>query len=556
MPHAETKPEPERETSYVWDLPSDRLDWQANAANVLGVIAPDAIATGEKFAARIVPEHQALWRSSVLGARASVEAAHGIAYHVQIAIETDGESADGLVWMDVSGRWWPDATGRPTHATGVLRRVDARFLEDRHLLGFVPDDETREGLHRTRLFEALGVYLTRAQRAGGSCGLFMMSANGLDAINARLGPDVGDEFISAIGRLIKTEIGETGVVVRYASNVFAAVLDRCDGLALTATAERIISRVERGPIVTPAGPLKAAIAIGAVALPEHVETSAEGVACARAALERAKRAQRSICAVHNPKDDTPQCRDKTVTGEVIAALEEHRLLLALQPIVKTADGQTAGYEALLRLRKTDGALITAADFLEEAEELGLAPLLDRRALELALALLKTHPRLKLCLNVSCLTAGDRNWLATLHAEAARDPGLPSRLTVEITETAMIHDLETVRTFVDRLHATGCKIAIDDFGTGYTSFRHLKTLPIDMLKIDGLFMKNLPDDTHGRVIVKSMIDMAKGLGIETVAEWVSDGETAAFLTEAGATYLQGFLYGNPETAEKLAREGRL
>ena len=200
--------------------------------------------------------------------------------------------------------------------------------------------------------------------------------------------------------------------------------------------------------------------------------------------------------------------------------------------------------------------MAAADFIEEAEEFGLAPLLDRRALELALGLLKANPRLKLCLNVSCRTAGDRTWLAALHAETARDPGLPSRLTVEITETAMIHDLANVRAFVKELRSSGCRIAIDDFGTGYTSFRHLKTLPVDMLKIDGLFMKDLPNDAHGRVIVKSMIDMAKGLGIETVAEWVSDRETAAFLTDVGATYLQGFLYGNPETAENLAREGLL
>ena len=556
MPHAHTTPELPQETSYVWDLPSDRLDWQANAASVIGVALPETIATGEKFAARIVPEHQAVWRSSVLGARASVEAAHGIAYHVQVAIETDHEGADGLVWMDVSGRWWPDANGRPTHATGVLRRIDAGYLEDCHLLGFVPDNRTREGLNRTRLFEALGVYLKRTNRTGRPCGLLMISANGLDAINTRLGPDIGDEFISAVGRLIKTEIADTGVVVRYASNVFAVVLDACGDPTIAATGERLIAHVEGAPIITSAGPLKAAIAIGAVTLPEQAETSAEGIAHARAALERAKRAQRSMCVIHAATNTTSPHRDKAVTGEVMAALEEHRLLLALQPIVKAANGQTAGYEALLRLRTTDGTLIAAADFVEEAEELGLAPMLDRRALELALNLLAAHPHLKLCLNVSSFTAGDRSWVAALRAEAARDPSLTSRLTVEITETAMIHDLEAVSAFVHELRAAGCKIAIDDFGTGYTSFRHLKTLPVDMLKIDGLFMKDLPNDAHGRVIVGSMIEMAKGLGIETVAEWVSDEETAAVLTAAGATYLQGFLYGNPEPAEHLARNGLL
>ena len=555
MPHPDTTPEPSRETAYVWDLSSDRIDWQANAASVLGVATSDAIATGEKFAARIAPEHVAIWRSSILGARAPADAPHGIAYRVQIAIDTGDDDA-GRIWMDVSGRWWPDANGRPTRATGVLRRIDAHYLEDRHQLGFVADDRTREGLNRTRLFEVLGACLKRAHVTGHPCALLMISASGLDAINARLGTDVGDEVISAVGRLLREQLGESDVIVRYASNAFAVVLHECDGPALAAAGERLIAHVERARIETSPGPLKAAIAIGAVALPEHAGTSAEAVAHARAALERAKRAQRSACVIHTAGDTSPQQRESTVTGEVIAALEEHRLLLALQPIVAAATGQTACYEALLRLRKIDGTLVAAADFVEEAEQLGLAPLLDKRALDLALELLKTHPRLRLCLNVSCLTAGDRNWIAALRAEAAQHSDLPSRLTVEITETAMIHDLATVRTFVEELRAAGCKIAIDDFGTGYTSFRHLKTLPVDMLKIDGLFMKDLPNDAHGRVIVGSMIDMAKGLGIATVAEWVSDSETAAFLTAAGATYLQGFLYGNAEPSDDLARQGVL
>lgn len=556
MPHADTTPKPPWETSYVWDLSSDRLDWQADAASVLGVATPDAIATGEKFAAHIAPEHQAAWRSAVLGARASTEAPHGIVYRLQLALETGDGSAAERTWLDVSGRWWPGADGRPSRAIGVARRIDTRYVEDRHLLDFVPDDPPREVLNRTRLFEALGVHLKRTDRAGRPCGLLMISANGLDAINIRLSPDVGDEFISAIGRLIKDGLGETDLIVRYASNAFAVVLDECDGTHLAAAGARLIARVEAARIETSSGPLKATIAIGAVALPGHAETAAEAISRARAALEQAKRAQRSACVIHSGGDANPKQGGKTGTGEILTALDENRLLLALQPIVDAATERTAFYEALLRLRRRDGTLVAAADFLEEAEELGLAPLLDRRALELALALLVAHPRLRLSLNISSLTIGNKDWIATLRAEAARLPGLAPRLTVEITETAMIHDLDAVRAFMEELRSCGCKIAIDDFGAGYTSFRHLTSLPVDMLKIDGSFMKDLPNDVRGRVIVGSMIEMAKGLEIETVAEWVSDREAAAVLTAAGATYLQGFLYRDPTPAEDLARQGLL
>ncbi|MGE0023480.1 MAG: EAL domain-containing protein, partial [Hyphomicrobium sp.] len=134
--------------------------------------------------------------------------------------------------------------------------------------------------------------------------------------------------------------------------------------------------------------------------------------------------------------------------------------------------------------------------------------------------------------------------------------IADRLTVEMTETAMIHDFDAAKAFFDLLREIGCKIAIDDFGAGYTSFRHLKSLNVDMLKIDGALVENLKDDSRGRALVKSMIEMAGALGLETVAEWVGDEEAAAFLEAAGVTYLQGYLFGEPVPAEELARAGVL
>ena len=248
--------------------------------------------------------------------------------------------------------------------------------------------------------------------------------------------------------------------------------------------------------------------------------------------------------------------EEPVPGAVIAALEENRLLLLLQPVVGAASGKPVFYEALLRLRRSDGTLVAAADFVEEAEKAGLAHLVDQRTLELAVPLLARHPGLKLSLNISSLTAAGPDWIAALTALAGDDPDLPRRLIVEITETAMIHDLDRVAAFIDLLRALGCRVAIDDFGAGYTSFRHLRTLKVDILKIDGQFVTGLPDDHKDRVLVKTMIGMAEGLGLETVAEWVADEESAAFLRAAGATYLQGFLYGAPAPAEDLARQGLL
>ncbi len=545
-----------RETAYVWDIASDRLEWQPGASTVLGISNLSAIATGEAFAARILPEHQAAWRSAVLGRRTTAGSApHGIPYRVQFALESGEPNAAAPIWLEDRGRWWPGPDGRPSHASGVLLRIDARYLESRRL-HLPPGDDTRETLNRTRLFEAIGARAKRTERTARASGLLMIAVNGLDAINTRLGPDLGDEVIAAVGRLVEAGLAETDAIVRYASNTFAVVVDGCAPDDLSAAAERLIARVEAATVETSAGALKASISVGAAALPDMPDTAAATIAQARNALERAKRAQGARYVVHSGKEMSPPPCERSMTGEVMSAIEENRLILALQPIVDARSAQTVFYEGLLRLKRRDGTLVAAADFIEEAEQLGLAKLLDRRALELALALLAAHPGLKLCLNVSSLTSGDKDWIATLEASAATHADLAARLMVEITETAMIHDLEGVRAFVELLRNVGCRIAIDDFGTGYTSFRHLKTLPVDMLKIDGIFMQDLPHDHQGRVIVSAMIEMAKGLGLETVAEWVSDRETAEFLAAAGATYLQGFLFAEPRPAEDFERNGEL
>ncbi len=248
--------------------------------------------------------------------------------------------------------------------------------------------------------------------------------------------------------------------------------------------------------------------------------------------------------------------DQNASSVVISALENDRLALALQPIVFAQTGALASYEALLRLRRSDGTVISAGDLIVSAEKVGLAPLLDRRSLELASRILIKHPKLRMSLNASSLTAHDDNWMAALRKLIRANPGLAERLTVEITETAMIHDFARVAAFVDAIRDLGCKAAIDDFGAGYTSFRHLKTLKIDILKIDGAFVTDLPNDHQSRVIAKTMLDMARALGLETVAEWVGNEEAATFLKEAGATYLQGYLYGEPTLVEHLEQAGRI
>jgi EAL domain-containing protein (putative c-di-GMP-specific phosphodiesterase class I) len=221
--------------------------------------------------------------------------------------------------------------------------------------------------------------------------------------------------------------------------------------------------------------------------------------------------------------------------------------------VSAKTDKPAIYECLLRMAKPDGTVVSAGEFIPVAEQLGLSRLVDKRTLELSIDLLKKHPSLTLSVNVSSLTASDHEWVVALHRLTGGRREITRRLIVEITETAAIHDLDQTIAFVDTLKELGCSVAIDDFGAGYTSFKNLKLLNVDMVKIDGAFVKDLKSDTSDQVFIKTMIELANTFKMETVAEWVGDTEAATILKDAGITYLQGFLYGMPLTPDELEQE---
>ena len=223
---------------------------------------------------------------------------------------------------------------------------------------------------------------------------------------------------------------------------------------------------------------------------------------------------------------------------------EGRVILAYQPIVDATTHEVDHYECLLRLRRRDGQIATAGQFVPLVEQSGLMRLVDRRALELAVEELCGHPRVHLAVNISGHTAADRGWLRMLTAMVRGMPELAERLTVEITETVALQDIEDTARFVAKLRDLGCRVALDDFGAGYTSFRNLKALDVDCVKIDGSFVKGLSDNIDNQLFVRTLLGLAEGLGLKTVAECVETAADAALLARRGVRYLQGWHFGKP------------
>ena len=230
------------------------------------------------------------------------------------------------------------------------------------------------------------------------------------------------------------------------------------------------------------------------------------------------------------------------------------MLLALQPVIHAKTRKVAFHEALLRLRRADGLLLLPDALVPTAERDGLIPLLDRRVIDLAFWQLTADRRMALAINASITSLNDAHWLDHLRASCKLRPDAARRLTVEITETCAIADIEATRIVLAAIKPLGVKIAIDDFGSGHSSFRALRQLPIDYLKIDGAFAQNLAHSVDDRFFIRTLIDLARNLQIPTVAEWVEDEATARILTDWGVEYLQGHLFGRAELAPevKLAR----
>jgi len=228
------------------------------------------------------------------------------------------------------------------------------------------------------------------------------------------------------------------------------------------------------------------------------------------------------------------------------AIQDNRLRLAFQPIVASATGEIAHYEALLRIVGEDGTLSSVGALIPIAERMGLISVIDELVLEMVAEEVKRSPSISLAFNVSNMTTGNHSWLKRFHDLLDNAPEAASRLTVEITETAIHRDLNKTANFVASIQAVGAQVALDDFGSGYTSFRQLKTLSLDIVKIDGAFIRDIADSSDNRFFVKTLLEFTQGFGLKTVAEFVENGEIAKILMDLGVTYMQGYYFGRPET----------
>jgi diguanylate cyclase (GGDEF)-like protein len=374
----------------------------------------------------------------------------------------------------------------------------------------------------------------------------VVNIDNLGMLNEAYGYDVADEVIVSIARRVGSAAGPDDHLARLGGNQFGLLMEDDGGRRMEAAAHRILEQVRASVIETLAGPLAVSVSVGGVDLPGSARNFDAALARAEEALEQAKRGGRDrfVAFRHSPERVALRRRTLATGDRVLAALKDRRLKLAVQPIVEARNGEVVMYECLLRMLDDSGEAIPAASFMPVVEKLGLIRQVDRRSLELAIDELEANDEIKLAVNVSGMTATDPSARANLLALVKDHARVAPRLVFEITETVAMGDIHESAQFAKSFRDLGCGVALDDFGAGYTSFRHLKQLAIDIVKIDGQFVKDVATSADNQLFVRTLMSLARGFGLKAVAECVETVADAEELERYDVDYLQGYLFGRP------------
>ncbi len=438
---------------------------------------------------------------------------------------------------------------------GALARAEKTEAELRYLA----DHDSLTGLLDRRRFRAeLDQYVSFSARYGGQGAVMIIDIDGLKVINDSLGHHAGDNLIRHIAAIMRERVRGTDIVARLSGDEFAVLMPQTDTAGALQLGEDLRAQVAESA----AAGLEiegATISVGITMFGGERGIGAEAVlVAADQAMYRAKEGGRNQIALFEDPEEPrrQQRRRQTTSARIRDALTQDRLSLHTQPIRSLASGGIERYELLLRMTGENGELLPAASFIEAAERSGMVQELDRWVVVQALELLAQRERggepVSLHVNLSGASVADLSVLEFIERRLDEGEADPSRCTFEITETPRgHHDYEAAAGFADRITEFGCQVAIDDYGAGFGPFHYLKSIPFDLIKIDGSFIRDMPNSDADQLTVQAIVQIARGLGKTTIAEYVQDDVTAQMLREYGVDMAQGYHLGRPvSVAEAL------
>lgn len=526
--------------AYVWDFLTDRISWSGHPSS-LGVLGDTSqFATGAAFSARMSAD-DLMQRQQALETHFSTREPMDCEYALRCS---DGHFS----WVhERSSATFED--GRPVRLQGIIRLIDSRKSREMKVGMAANYDHISGQRSVVMLQDLLANKIATAMRARMSGAFLYAGIDHMSDVNTSHGDEVANRILFEVGERLKRALRSGDVMGRIDGDRFGLVLSNCTATEISMAADRFLDAVRREPFIIPGLPaLNLTISIGGCNFPDFVRTMPDAIAIAEAAMHRAKSNGRNCFVAHQPSEAERVAMKKAdeVGQRVIQAVRQNNLVFAFQPIFNAHDMSPALYESLLRIHQPDGTLVGAGQFVPDIEKGGRMHLLDQRILEMAVEELQASPDVRLAINISGLTACEPDWIRRAEALLRYAPEIASRLVIEITETAVLRNITECARTIDAAHDLGCRVALDDFGVANITYRELRALSVDLVKIDALLINGLHSNPVNQGSVAQLIRIASDYNVQTVAEGIEDQRDLELLQKMGVRYVQGYLMGQPST----------
>jgi diguanylate cyclase (GGDEF)-like protein/PAS domain S-box-containing protein len=452
-----------------------------------------------------------------------------------------------------------DDTGEIAHFLAIQEDITERMQSEEVIKYMAWHDDLTGLYNRLRFIYLVDEWISKASTKGSNATVIILDIDQFKMINNTYGHGLGDELLVRIAKLIDSTVQESTaaftknaseelIISRLSGDEFAIFIPYLDISESAEVAENLRATVESFSPTEVASHLT--ISVGMVLYPEHGTNARKLLSRADASMYRAKEMGRNRCHLYRPEDHILEDMHTRLKWKekIIEALDNDRFEPWYQPIMDLETGEISHYEALVRMFDETGNILLPGEFIEVAERFGMIDEINKVVVEKTTALLADITSkgrdVNFAINLSGKMIGDEKSLEMLHRTISSTGVDPSRIIFEITETATVQDMDKAVKFIDNLKAIGCKFALDDFGVGFTSFLYLRELNVDFIKIDGSFIRKLNTNKNDQLFVKALSDIARGMGIKTVAEFVENEETMEMLKKFGVDYAQGYHIGKP------------
>ncbi len=426
---------------------------------------------------------------------------------------------------------------------------------ERRLAWLADHDPLTNLFNRRRFQEELEQMLNLAARYKHSGALLFLDLDQFKYINDTSGHRAGDALLKMVAHMLLNSIRSVDILGRLGGDEFAVILPQTTADGAIEVAKNALASLNQGKITINGRTHKASASVGIALFPEHGNNVHDLLAAADLAMYQAKEAGRSGWHLFSNEEKTRERMHTLVywKEKIEHALLHDQFLFYFQPIMHIGGRTIDHYEILLRMLDNDGSILAPHFFIPAAEQTGLIHAIDhmvlRKAIEQSAKIQSHGHHVRFSINLSAHAFHDPELLPILEDAFAQHGAKPSGFMFEITETAALEDLPAARELMETIRKLGCSFTLDDFGVGFSSFYYIRQLPIDVVKIDGSFIRNLAESPDDQILVKALCDVARGFGKKTTAEFVENAATLSVLEKMQIDYAQGFLIGSPVPAHE-------